>query len=114
MRDRDSSEWWDLVARHELAVQRCDGCGTLRFPPRAFCPACRTEQWEWHHPEPLATVESWITSHRPFPEGTVVRVRLSDAPHCVMYGTWEGADEPRPGESVIPVFTPDGLIHWRP
>ncbi|NUR88849.1 MAG: hypothetical protein HOY71_32580 [Nonomuraea sp.] len=109
MRDRDSAEWW---ARGELAVQRCDGCGVLRFPPRAFCAACRTEEWSWHVPEPVATVESWIVGHRPFPERTIVRVRLAEEPRIVMYGGWGPDREPRPGERVRPIRAADGLVNW--
>jgi uncharacterized OB-fold protein len=121
--DRDSSEWWDRIARHEFAVQRCDACGTARFPARAFCPACRTEKWGWEPVEARGAVESWIVSHQPFLPGArepyvVVLVRLAAVPGCLVQGGWEGEAEPRYGEPVEAVYADieEGLslVNWRP
>src|SRR5215216_247839 len=97
--DRDSTDWWDRLARHEFAVQRCDGCDTARFPPRAFCPVCRTENWRWEPIAPEGTVESWIVNRRPFLPGSpepyvVVLVRLAAIPDCLVHGGWEAEREP--------------------
>ncbi|MFF5206353.1 Zn-ribbon domain-containing OB-fold protein [Streptosporangium sp. NPDC000396] len=121
--DRDSAEWWKRVAGHEFVVQRCDSCGTLRFPARVYCHRCRTDRWHWEPVSPTGHVESWIVSHQPFLAGTsepyvVVMVRLADAPGCVMYGNWCAEDPPVAGQPVEAVFsTVDedlSLINWRP
>ncbi|TYB61366.1 hypothetical protein FXF51_28305 [Nonomuraea sp. PA05] len=108
--DRDSGEWWERVARREFAVQECDACGTLRFPPRAFCAACRTEGWTWREVAPEGKVESWIVSRQPFVPGLrdpylVVMVRLKAVPGCLVYGNWRAARQPEAGERVSGVFT---------
>ncbi|NJP94502.1 hypothetical protein HCN51_34530 [Nonomuraea sp. FMUSA5-5] len=108
--DRDSRAWWDRLARHEFAVQECDACGTLRFPPRAFCAACRQEGWHWRETVPEGTVESWIVSRRPFVPGhrdpyLVVMVRLTAVPGALVYGNWRAERHPEAGERVRGTFT---------
>ncbi|GAA3680913.1 hypothetical protein GCM10022224_051450 [Nonomuraea antimicrobica] len=121
--DRDSAPWWERVARREFAVQECDACGTLRFPARAFCAACRTEGWHWREVEPVGTVESWIVSRQPFVPGRrepylVVMVRPVAVPGCLVYGNWRAARHPVGGERVVGVFTEVGegltLLDWAP
>ncbi|MFC5825622.1 Zn-ribbon domain-containing OB-fold protein [Nonomuraea insulae] len=121
--DRDSAPWWERVAAGEFAVQECDSCGTSRFPPRAFCPRCRTEGWHWHEAEPEGTVESWIVSHQPFVPGRrdpylVVMIRLAVVPECLVYGNWRGERPPAYGERVRGVYTEveEGvtLLDWAP
>ncbi|MEV0352538.1 zinc ribbon domain-containing protein [Nonomuraea sp. NPDC050680] len=121
--DRDSKDWWARLAGHEFAVQRCDTCHTARFPPRAFCPACRTEDWRWEAVEPAGTVESWIVNRRPFMPGAsepyvVVLVRLAAVPGCLIHGGWDGYREPEYGQAVEGVYADMGddlaLLNWRP
>lgn len=121
--DRDSMEWWGRIARREFAVQRCDTCGTTRFPARAFCPDCRTEAWHWQEVEPEGRVESWIVNHQPFLPGArepyvVVMVRLAAVPGCLVYGNWHGERPPEPGERVRGSYTRVDedltLVNWRP
>ena len=33
--------------RRELVVQRCDGCGALRFPARELCSECLSRESSW-------------------------------------------------------------------
>lgn len=116
--DRDSAGWWERIARQEFAVQRCETCGTRRFPARAFCAACRTESWRWEAIEPRGAVESWIVNHQAFtPDAalpyTVVMVRLDAVPGGVAFGNWHEEREPAAGEPVEAVFAGD-LVNWRP
>lgn len=36
-----------FLAEHQLMAARCTDCGTLALPPRAICPACRSERMAW-------------------------------------------------------------------
>jgi uncharacterized OB-fold protein len=117
--DRDSAEWWERVARHEFVVQACEGCGTLRFPARAYCHRCRGRDWHWRQVSPTGR----IVSHQPFLPGaltpyTVVMVSLDDAPGCVMVGNWYRDEEPFGDQPVLASFTYVderlSLINWRP
>lgn len=121
--DRDSAEWWKRIAGGEFVLQKCDSCATPRFPSRAYCHRCRTRKWHWAPIDPTGRVESWIVSHQPFLAGVsepyvVVTVRLREAPECVMYGNWRGAEPPVTGLPVRAVLRAVdeelSLIDWRP
>ncbi|GAB3983699.1 hypothetical protein GCM10029978_091210 [Actinoallomurus acanthiterrae] len=125
--DRDSAPWWEAVRRHELLVQRCGGCGTLRFPPRAICARCRSRESTWTPVSGTGRVASWIVNHQIFMRAfadevpyAVLHVRLDDADDLFMYGDLTGADpaDVTPGMPVQAVFTDVDeeltLVRWRP
>ncbi|GAA4626209.1 hypothetical protein GCM10023196_033480 [Actinoallomurus vinaceus] len=125
--DRDSAPWWEAVRRHELLVQKCGGCGTLRFPPRAICGRCRSRESTWTPVEGTGRVASWIVNHQVFMRAfadevpyAVLHVRLDDADDLFMYGDLTGADpaDVTPGMPVRAVFTDVdedlALVRWRP
>ena len=43
----ENRPFWDACRERRLAMQRCGGCGHLRYPVSAFCPRCLSEQVEW-------------------------------------------------------------------
>lgn len=125
--DRDSAPWWAAVRRHELLIQRCAGCGTPRFPPRAVCNRCRARAADWVPSAGTGRVVSWIVDHQVFVPGmadevpyTVLLVRLDDGPDLLMYGNLVGADPAgvAPGMPVEAVFVDVDdtftLVQWRP
>jgi uncharacterized protein len=65
--------FWVAAGRHQLVVQRCLTCGTVRHPPGPFCPHCRTQESEWVDLSGRATLYSY----------TVIRHAL--APHLRDY-----------------------------
>jgi hypothetical protein len=38
--DEENRWFFEACARHELYLQKCRVCGTLRYYPRALCPSC--------------------------------------------------------------------------
>jgi len=40
-------EFYAHLAAGRLTTTRCNGCGRLDWPPRAFCPACASDAYEW-------------------------------------------------------------------
>ena len=38
--DETARTFYARLRERKLSTTRCDECGTLAFPPRAFCPAC--------------------------------------------------------------------------
>lgn len=65
--------FWIAARRHQLVVQRCLSCGTVRHPPGPFCPRCRTQEADWMDLSGRATLYSF----------TIVRHAL--APHLQEY-----------------------------
>jgi hypothetical protein len=40
-------EFYAFLAADRLTTTRCRGCGRIDWPPRGFCPACRSDAYEW-------------------------------------------------------------------
>ncbi|MEU2267255.1 bifunctional MaoC family dehydratase N-terminal/OB-fold nucleic acid binding domain-containing protein [Streptomyces olindensis] len=63
--NRDNAGFWEGVARHELLIQRCTGCGTLRFPWLPGCNGCGSPDWDTVGASGEGTVYSYVVLHHP-------------------------------------------------
>jgi hypothetical protein len=63
--DQDSAEYWAAARRHELVLQQCSACGRFRFYPRAVCPHCLSEKFEWRPSSGRGRIYSFTVIHRP-------------------------------------------------
>ncbi|WP_169797831.1 Zn-ribbon domain-containing OB-fold protein, partial [Streptomyces neyagawaensis] len=63
--NRDNAGFWEGVARHRLLIQRCTGCGTLRFPWLPGCNACGSPEWDTVEASGEGTVHSYVVMHHP-------------------------------------------------
>ncbi|UUN31262.1 bifunctional MaoC family dehydratase N-terminal/OB-fold nucleic acid binding domain-containing protein [Streptomyces sp. FIT100] len=63
--NRDNAGFWDAVAEHRLLIQRCGGCGTLRFPWLPGCGACGSAEWDTVEAAGEGTVYSYVVMHHP-------------------------------------------------
>ena len=60
-----NAEYYRLAAETGvLHVQRCDGCGVHRHPPRVSCAACGAAGWTWVPTAMRGEVWSWTVTHR--------------------------------------------------
>jgi uncharacterized OB-fold protein len=122
---QDTQFFWDGVKAHRLLIQRCDGCGILRHPPRPMCPHCHSLEWGTTEASGRGTVFSFVIPHHPplpwFPDPYVVAlVELEEgarlvtnlvgvAPADVSIGMavrvrFEAFDD----GLVLPLFAPEG------
>jgi uncharacterized OB-fold protein len=62
--DEESKGYWEACRRHELVLQRCGDCGTLRHYPRALCPSCLSERIEWLRATGSGTVYTFTITHQ--------------------------------------------------
>ena len=81
----DSKPFWDGCQRRELLLQRCEDCGTHRFPPSLLCPRCMSLNQQWVKASGKARVYSFEITHRPFypawdPPYNVAIVELAEGP----------------------------------
>jgi len=53
-----------LAATGELAFQRCDGCETLRHPPRIACARCGSTDWSFHASSGRGHIHTWTVTHQ--------------------------------------------------
>ncbi|MEV6023024.1 OB-fold domain-containing protein [Streptomyces sp. NPDC052036] len=63
--NRDNAGFWEGVARHRLLIQRCTGCGALRFPWLPGCHACGSPHWDTVEAGGAGTVHSYVVMHHP-------------------------------------------------
>ncbi|MER5473754.1 bifunctional MaoC family dehydratase N-terminal/OB-fold nucleic acid binding domain-containing protein [Streptomyces sp. NPDC002935] len=63
--NRDNAGFWEGVERHRLLIQRCTGCGTLRFPWLPGCGACGSPDWDTVESGGEGTVYSYVVMHHP-------------------------------------------------
>lgn len=62
--DEESKGYWEACARHELYVQRCRDCGTVRYYPRALCPTCLAADPEWVLSSGRGTVYTYTVTYQ--------------------------------------------------
>src|SRR5881409_3878795 len=62
--DAETKPYWDGAKAHELRVQRCSGCGKLRWPPQGFCPHCHSWESSWAKVAYTGTVVSYVVVHQ--------------------------------------------------
>jgi uncharacterized protein len=66
---RFTEPFWLATAEHRLVLPRCLECGTYRFPPAAFCFACRTQDVEWIEQDGHGAVYSFtVVRHAVIPQ----------------------------------------------
>jgi hypothetical protein len=70
--DRVSERFYAELRERRLSTTRCRACGSLRFPPRAWCPDCLSEDLEWIALSGKGRVAAFSTQE------TAVRFRAPD------------------------------------
>ena len=122
--DHDSQPFWDGCRAHQLRAQRCTACGRFRWPPRTFCPACWSLDYEWTELLGRGTVYSFSVVHH-----VVSPAFKQEAPYVVALITVDGSgdqvrllsnvidcdwEQVRVGMAVEVVFDETGLPKFRP
>jgi uncharacterized OB-fold protein len=87
----ETNEAW--FTSGELAIQRCEGCGTLQHPPEEICHVCGGMAFGIEMVAPRGTIHSYTVVHYPANSAlaesvpyTVVLVSLDDAPDVRVVG----------------------------
>jgi uncharacterized OB-fold protein len=122
--DRDSEPFWRGLREGALRVQRCRGCGALRWPPRAVCNRCHGFDAEWIALSGRGRIVSWVRNHQAFSPAwrdelpyDVVLVALEEQDDLRLVGRLEGA-APEPDLPVrarfVRVTEEIALLHWEP
>jgi hypothetical protein len=97
--------------RRELHVQRCRGCGELRFPPRERCSACWSKEADWVKVSGRGEVWSFNVMHQVYHPAfadevpyAVVLVKLAEGPKILSNLLGVSPAEIRIGMPVRVVF----------
>ncbi|HWE55909.1 MAG TPA: OB-fold domain-containing protein [Acidimicrobiales bacterium] len=62
---RDTAFFWAGTADHQLRIQRCAACATLRHPPGPSCAACGSLEWDHQIARGRGTIYSFVVHHHP-------------------------------------------------
>jgi uncharacterized protein len=121
---QDNRFFFDGAQQHQLLIQHCTNCGTLRHPPRPSCGNCRSFEWDTQVASGRGTIYSFVVNHYPqipafdYPlvvalveleEGTRLVANVSGiSPDDIYIGQpvvvgFEAFDE----DLTLPVFRPD-------
>ncbi len=57
--------FWTAAKARRLEIQRCDDCGTYRFPPEYGCAACGSMNVTWTEVSGRAELYTWTEAHPP-------------------------------------------------
>lgn len=123
--DDANAPFWEAAKAHELKLQKCAGCGTLRFPATRFCADCGSDESGWVTVSGRGTVSSWCRFHQVYFEGfaedvpyTVIVVTLEEGPRLFSNLVEAPEDEIEIGQPVEVYFddvTPDvTLVKFKP
>jgi uncharacterized OB-fold protein len=122
--DADSIRFWEWARQHRLLLQRCDGCGTFRWPPRTVCWSCGATGCTEVPASGRATLYSWTVIHHPtMPVATerlpytVLLAALEEDPRILIPGQFDGdRADLRPGAPLRCTFHPVSdevtVVHW--
>ena len=124
--DEVSQPFWDAVQKRRLIVQKCSGCNTLQYPPRAACQDCNSTALTWVETSGKGHVLPWGVledSHLPVRAAdqplNLAVVTLDEDPNVNFYSNLPGTPvrQVKVGDAVEVTFVeaPDGsLIHeWK-
>jgi uncharacterized OB-fold protein len=108
--NRDNAGFWEGVAEHRLLIQRCGGCGTLRFPWLPGCGRCGSPDWDTVGATGSGSVFSYVVMHHPpfpafDPPFAVGLVELTEGVRIVSNVVGVPHDEVRIGMPVELEFT---------
>ena len=123
--DDANAPFWEAAKAHELKLQKCDGCGTLRFPATRYCASCGSAESSWETVSGRGTVSSWCRFHQVYFEGfgndvpyTVIVVELEEGPRLfsnLVDGPSDDIENGLPVEVFFDDVTPEvTLVKFKP
>ena len=105
--------FYEGAQHNQLRVQRCRGCGVLRFPARALCSDCLSTDAEWVPVSGRGEIYSFNVMHQVYHPGfaaevpyAVVLVKLAEGPKMISNVVGIDAHAVRIGMAVRVVFEP--------
>ncbi len=62
---QDNAFWFEGAREHQLLIQHCTSCGTLRHPPLPACANCGSLEWDTVESSGRGTLYSYVVVHYP-------------------------------------------------
>ncbi|HEV8642491.1 MAG TPA: OB-fold domain-containing protein [Methylomirabilota bacterium] len=120
-------EFYARLGQGRLSTTRCAGCGRTAWPPRAFCPECCSDRFDWVDLPSEGTVHAFTVQETGLPAGfdgprifAIVKVHghrvfsiiVEGDPGRITLGQRVSlkplriADDPKGNPRWLPAFTP--------
>lgn len=106
-----TAPFWAGGLAGELRLQRCAGCGHLRYPISTVCPRCLSSEWAWEAVSGRGTVQTFTIFQRAYQEAwqdqvpyVVALVELDEGPVFLTNIVGVPPGEVRVGQRVSVVF----------
>lgn len=104
----DNAGFWSALSAHQLRLQRCTACTTLRYPVSPICPVCLREDHAWEQMSGRARLIAGITISRatgdplwaPRTPYSVALVQLEEGPRLKGWIDGQMLAQLRPGDQV--------------
>lgn len=62
--NEDSRPFFDGCKEHVTLLQKCEECGTIRFPPSNMCPSCLSEKFTLEKMSGEGTIYSFVIANQ--------------------------------------------------
>lgn len=114
--------FFEAARRRQLAFPRCEDCGRFHWYPMKACPHCRSRRVAWQPVAGGGSLFSWTVVRHAFDPAykdrlpyIVALVEFDDAPGIRLVTNLEADPAVLTiGDSVTPVFHPDGKVTFLP
>jgi uncharacterized OB-fold protein len=85
-----SQPYWDGLKGGRLQFQHCKHCGHNWLPPRAECPECLHDDWQWAKASGRGRIVSWVVYRHAYHDAfkdrlpyNVAIVELDEGPRLI-------------------------------
>ncbi|MDP6568173.1 MAG: Zn-ribbon domain-containing OB-fold protein [Alphaproteobacteria bacterium] len=62
--DVETAPFWAGAREGKLLLPHCGDCGRYHFYPRALCPHCRADGWQWAEASGRGVIHTYTIAHR--------------------------------------------------
>ena len=107
----ENRPFWEGTRSRELRMQRCEGCGRIRYPIAIVCPDCLDDRCEWVALVGGGEIHSLVVFHQVYNKAfaqdvpyNVAIIQLDEGPRMVSNIVHEGMMAARVGDRVTVVF----------
>lgn len=111
--DDQNRPFWEAARNGRLSLQKCRGCGHVRYPVAHVCPECLSYEADWTDVSGKGEVYSYIVFHQRYNQAfegdlpyNVALIQLDEGPRMISNVTGVPNDAVKVGDRVKVTFDP--------
>ena len=102
----ETQPFWDAVARGELLIRRCRGCGDAHYYPRTICPFCASSDTVWEKASGGGVIYAFSVMRQVRIPYVIAYVTLDEGPSMMTNIVDADIETIRIGQRVSVTFSP--------